>query len=118
MTISSLHATAFFSEIVKNNFVWTVKDENGFPAPVSANRIRSLPFWSSYNRVCKIISIVPAYKVFTPHQISLNEFINDWLPSLEKDKMNVGINWSGKKAVGYDMNPKDVLSRIKSLTSD
>lgn len=32
---------------------------------------------------------------------------------LEVDGLYVGVNWSGKRATGYDIKPKEVSERIK-----
>ena len=29
----------------------------------------------------------------------------EWLPELAKEKLSIGINWSGNKLVGYDYDP-------------
>lgn len=65
------------------------------------------------SRAEKIIKTVPAYSKFQSHEISLEDFINRWLTGLEKDGLNVSINWSGKRATGYDLKPNEVLKRIK-----
>jgi hypothetical protein len=38
----------------------------------------------------------------------------DWLSSLHRDGLLVGLDWSGKRAQGYDVNPADVR---RSLTA-
>jgi len=110
---SAAQATAFFREVSEKGVVWTIKDENGFPAPLGENGIRAMPFWSSKNRVLEIIKNVPAYKDFQPVEIKLTVFKERWLAGLTKDKFNVGVNWSGKCATGYDLNPADVSKNIE-----
>lgn len=69
-----------------------------------------MPFWSTLSRVRRIIRTVPAYRGFTPHAVSWDELRNRWLPGLEKDGLLVGVNWSGPRARGYDVNPADLRS--------
>jgi hypothetical protein len=64
-----------------------------------------MPFWSSRKRVEKIIETVAAYAGFQPVEITLDEFLAAWLTSLEKDGLRVGLNWSGPRARGYDLEP-------------
>jgi hypothetical protein len=67
-----------------------------------------MPFWSTRSRVERIIASVPAYAGFRPVEISLDEFQSHWLDGLEQDGLLVGINWSGARATGYDVEPRDV----------
>ncbi|ARU58334.1 hypothetical protein OLMES_4326 [Oleiphilus messinensis] len=60
-----------------------------------------------------IINNVPAYKNSKPIELSLSVFKERWLPGLEKDNYNVGVNWSGKRATGYDKSPSEVLKNIE-----
>ncbi|MGO7697062.1 hypothetical protein [Rhizobium leguminosarum] len=36
-----------------------------------------------------------------------------WLSGLKRDVLAVGINWSVKRAIGYDMTPENVRTRIE-----
>jgi hypothetical protein len=36
------------------------------------------------------------------------------LPGLAQDSLLVGVNWSGKRATGYDLKPDEVQEKIKS----
>lgn len=112
MSQSSAQYHAFIKEILDNQTVWTVKDEQGYPTSTNLIGETSLPFWSLKSRTEKIIENVPAYKSFQPHEITLDEFVNRWLPGMEEDGLNVGVNWSGSKAIGYDIKPKDLIERV------
>ncbi|WP_408638375.1 DUF2750 domain-containing protein [Paenibacillus aestuarii] len=56
---------------------------------------------------------VPAYSNFKPHEITLEDFLRKWLTGLEKDGLYTGVNWSGKRATGYDCKPNEIAVRIK-----
>lgn len=112
MTVSAAQAAAFFDEIVANDAVWTICDDAGFPAPKTASGERSMPFWSLESRARKIIDQVSAYHGFQPHRLELDEFLGQWLSGLEEDGLRVGLNWSGKRATGYDYTPAEVRARI------
>ena len=49
---------------------------------------------------------IPAYAGFRPKELTLEEFQTRWLDGLERDGLLVGINWSGDRAVGYDVEPR------------
>lgn len=115
MSISSIQYHKFYQETLKSSKVWTIKDKKGFPAPLSKDGNRSMPFWSSKVRVVNLIEKSEAYSKFEVFEINLDEFINKWIPGLIKDKLLIGINWSGKKATGYDIDPKSLKDNFEIL---
>jgi hypothetical protein len=113
MSIAAAHAHEFYKQVAKNNKVWTVRDEGGFPAPKNSEGIRVQPFWSSLSRVAKVIKNVPAYNGFEPYEIDWESFRDKWLPGLKKDGLLIGVNWSGEKAMGYDLDSDSVKKAIE-----
>ena len=113
MSQSASQAAAFYRQVAKEGKVWTVRDSGGFPAPISSSGQRAQPFWSSLTRVEKIIKTVPAYAAFEPYVISWDDFAKKWVPGLTHDKILVGVNWSGLRAVGYDLEPETVKKAVE-----
>ena len=113
MSQAASQAHAFYRDVAKHRTVWTIKDKDGFPAPKNASGQRSQPFWSSCSRVKKIIASVPAYADFSPFEITWDDFCSNWVPGLEQDNMQVGVNWSGPRALGYDMPARDVQRNVE-----
>ena len=113
MSISAAHSAAFFKEAIKSQSVWTIRDAGGIPTSTNQDGETAMPFWSSRKRALKITNTVPAYKGFGPEEISLEAFVTRWLPGLKGDGLRAGINWAGKFATGYDMDPDHVISRLK-----
>lgn len=74
-----------------------------------------MPFWSSKSRVDRIIKNVPAYQNFEPVEVDLTEFYDHWLQELKSEKQLVGVNWSGKNAVGYDLDPEIFIKWIDHI---
>jgi hypothetical protein len=109
---SAAQWSAFIEEIIKHGKVWTIKDDGGIPTSTNIDGETSMPFWSLKSRAEKIIENVPAYSGFEPYEIKFDEYLNKWLKGLEKDGLYLGVNWSGKRATGYDKNPKEVFERI------
>lgn len=74
-------------------------------------------FWgpSAAILVKRIIKNVPAYGIFEPYELTWEEFLTTWVPDLKKSGIKVGLNWSGKGAVGYDMEPDDVVANVNHL---
>lgn len=116
MSTAAAQAAHFFDEVINHGFVWTIRDDGGFPPPANSSGERAMPFWSLESRAQKTIGSIDAYGNFTPHRLTLREFTNRWLPGLAKDGILVGVNWSGDRATGYDMKPEAVRARIGSVT--
>ncbi|MFT3727256.1 MAG: DUF2750 domain-containing protein [Terricaulis sp.] len=115
MTQAASQAAAFYRDIAKSRSVWTVRDSGGFPAPKTPSGRRAQPFWSSRSRVEKIIATAPAYAAFEAFEISWDEFCRAWVPGLTKDGLLVGVNWSGARALGYDIEPLDVQRNVEAV---
>ena len=109
----SADTAAFYRDVAACRRVWTVKDDRGFPAPRSSTGVRAQPFWSSLPRVQRIIGRVPAYSGFRPYEITWDEFRDHWIPLLIRDGMRVGVNWSGRRAAGFDLDPAFVQKWIE-----
>ncbi|RJP71724.1 MAG: DUF2750 domain-containing protein [Comamonadaceae bacterium] len=115
MSQSSSQAWAFYREVAASATLWTVKDAGGYPAPLTAEGRRAQPFWSSRSRAETVISEVPAYSGFVPDAISWEKFCASWVDGLERDGMLVGVNWSGPRATGFDMEPSELRRYVQAL---
>jgi hypothetical protein len=92
--------------------VWTLRDDGGYPAPMNREGVRAQPFWSSRKRVEKVVARVPAYSGFAVVEITLETFLDKWLPSLEANGLRVGVNWSGPRATGYDIEASSLRTAL------
>jgi hypothetical protein len=79
---------------------------------------RAQPFWSSQSRVERIVKTVAAYSGFEPYEVSWGDFCKNWVPQLIKDDLLVGVNWSGKRAVGYDIEPQNLVRSVEAVTEN
>ena len=111
MSVSAAQAEAFYQEVLRLGQVWAIRDEAGFPAPMTPEG-RAMPFWSARSRAIKVIENVDAYEGFEPVGLTLDEWRRRWLPGLAKDGIRVGLNWSGARAVGYDLDPDAVEDNL------
>lgn len=109
---SASQAHAFYRDVARNRVLWTCRDDGGFPQPKTSFGGRAQPFWSSLSRVQRIIKKVPAYGIFVPFELTWDEFTTQWVPDLKEWGVKVGVNWSGKGAVGYDIEPDDVVANV------
>jgi hypothetical protein len=109
---SASQAAAFCRDVASAGAVWTIRDAGGFPAPKNSEGRRAQPFWSSRSRAERIIATVPAYSGFSVVEIAWTEFAERWIPGLARDRILVGVNWSGARATGYDVEPEEVLANV------
>lgn len=114
MSQAASQAWAFYREVAKTRVVWTVRDGGGFPAPMTSSGKRAQPFWSSRSRVEKIIKTVAAYSGFEPYEISWKDFCTEWVPDFVRDHLLIGVNWSGEHAVGYDIEPEQLVRSVEA----
>src|SRR5262245_60102378 len=110
---SASQAHAFYRDVAKGRVLWTCRDDGGFPQPKASFGGRAQPFWSSLSRVQRIIKTVPDYGIFVPYELTWDEFVTQWVPDLKEWGVKVGVNWSGNGAVGYDMEPDDVVANVQ-----
>ena len=118
MSISSAQASAFYKEVAESGVVWGIKDSGGFPAPHGTEDKRAMPFWSSRSRAQAVIENVSAYEGFEPVAIPWTEFCERWVPGLSKDGLLAGINWSGKRATGFDIHPSELQENVEALRNN
>ncbi|GAA5026389.1 DUF2750 domain-containing protein [Actinopolymorpha pittospori] len=112
MSVAAAQASAFYEEFLTNGQVFALRDDAGFPAPLNSEGVRAMPFWSKRSRAEKIIANVPAYSGMEPVEIPGQDWLEKWLPGLEKDGLLVGLNWSGVRAIGYDLTVADVQRNL------
>jgi hypothetical protein len=109
MSLSGAHRAAFRREAPEEDRVWSLRDDRGFPAPKDAAGHRALPFWSKASRAVRVVGQVPVYGQFDIVEIRLDDWLERWLPWLQRDGLLVGVNWAGARATGYDVTPTQVV---------
>ena len=108
-------ATAFREEVTTAGAVWTLEDDHGVPTPPGDAGRRAMPFWSSRSRGERAIRTNASWSGCRPRQISVAEFRQRWLPGMRRDGLLVGVNWSGERLTGYDVEPSDVEGWLADL---
>ena len=118
MSQAASQAWAFYRDVAQNRKVWTVRDEGDFLAPKTSGGSRAQPFWSSLSLVQRIIRTVPAYGSCEPYEVSWEDFCAKWVPGLVRDGINIGVNWSGPRAVGFDIAADRVRQSVEALIKE
>jgi len=118
MSQGASQAWAFYREVAKTRVLWPVRDAGGYPAPMTSSGKRAQPFWSSRSRVERTIASVPAYGAFEPAEISWDDFCKKWVPNFVRDGIFVGVNWSGPRLRGYDLEPERAQQSVQALINE
>lgn len=103
----------FIEDALETGCVWGLENAEGWAlCPSEANDdIDVMPFWSQpeYAQVhCK-----DEWSDYKPVPISLEEFLDEWLPGTHEDVLLIGINWN-EDMEGVEIEPLDLLEDIDS----
>ena len=115
MSLSAAHTAAFRREVPREGRVWSIRDTVGHPAPRDVTGRRAMPFWSKATRAERVVGAVPAYRGFDVVAIPVDDWLDSWLPGLQRDGLLVGVNWAGTRATGFDMAPTQVAGWFAEL---
>jgi hypothetical protein len=115
MSLSAAHSAAFRREVPREGRVWTIRDGTGHPAPRDPAGRRAMPFWSKASRARRVVGAVPAYRDFAVVEIPVGDWLDSWLPGLQRDGLLVGVNWAGARATGFDLAPAQVAGWFTEL---
>jgi hypothetical protein len=116
MSQSGAQAAAFFREVAEHRLVWSVRDDQGSPAPVTSSGKRAVPYWSSEGRAQRAARIWG--QGLRPVSVSMETWRTAELPKLAEADCRVGINWSGTRLVGWDFTVDEVLNRLAHALRD
>ncbi|WP_028448302.1 DUF2750 domain-containing protein [Chitinibacter tainanensis] len=105
---------AFFTTVAQQQQLWSIKDEVGFPAPMTTAGYRSMPFWASAERAEEEIAAVAAFAGFAPVAVDWAQFCAQWVPALTQDGVLAGVNWSASQPVGEDIPASELEARVNA----
>ncbi|WP_446218142.1 DUF2750 domain-containing protein [Micromonospora sp. IBHARD004] len=118
MSIAGAHAAAFRREVSADRQVWTLLEDDSYIAPHKPDGTRAMPFWSKGSRAKLVVDQVAAHRGLTIASFALEPWLTELLPWLAEQSVLVGVNWSGGRAVGYDVPATDVLDWFASPGAD
>ncbi|MGW0998353.1 DUF2750 domain-containing protein [Streptomyces sp. NPDC002523] len=110
MSQSGSQAAAFFRDVRQSGVVWRVRDDEGTPAPLSADGTRSLPFWSTSARAQRAATIWG--NGLRVESMPLESWRDRELPDAAREGFKIGVNWSGPRLVGWSFTPAEALNRL------
>src|SRR5688500_12415779 len=111
MGFSSLQYDTFREQVVREGKAYTFTDEEDLLIYRTATG-ETVPFWSSRSRVETVQKRFPKYRQW---QIAEIEFRDFWrhLDQLEREGIQVGVNWSGKQLEGYSVPVADLREALR-----
>lgn len=112
MSVSAMQAARFYEEVVCANKVFTFDDGDGLDI-YTIHGQEVTPFWSSRTRLLKIQATHPKYAGRQIKEESMSAFMEETLPMLEKEGIQVGVKWSGPRLAGYDMPVADLRKNLQ-----
>jgi hypothetical protein len=101
MTIAAAQYDKFKEQIVTGERVFAFTDARDLLVyPIEGSE--TVPFWSSCERLETIQQRLPKYRKWEITEMSFTDF---WrrLDKLEREKIQVGTNWSGARLLGYNV---------------
>ena len=104
--------------MAQNRRLWCCQSPDGAPQTSTARGRRAQPFWSSLPRVNQIIRRAPAYGTFVPQEMSWEEFQAQRIPELMASNTKVGLNWTGRRAAGYELEPQDLVANVQQCIAE
>lgn len=110
MSQSGSQAAAFFRDVRQSRVVWLVQNDDGSPTHLSADGMRSLPFWSTAARAQRAAQIWGSG--LRVQSMPLDTWCEQVLPDAARDGLVIGINWSGPRLVGWSFTTMEIHNRL------
>ncbi len=101
----------FVRRVREARIVWALRSEAGWcTSPSLDHADRSvIPFWS--DRAYAARCAKDEWAEYEPAEISLERFVEAWLPGMHRDGYLVGTNWSGN-LTGLEVEPAELISAL------
>jgi hypothetical protein len=101
----------FLQDAIDTGVVWGIavgEDDNlEFALCSSADdeAVDVMPFWS--REAFAKEACVDEWAIYQPHAIDVDDFIDNWLPGMQKDGLLAGVNWN-RDLEGIEIEPLEL----------
>ncbi len=104
----------FLREVVEHGQVWALRDEGGWALTESeeAAGVMVLPVWSAAEAAAA--AATGPWGIYAATAITLDEFLELWLPGLEGDGDLVGVNWD-EALEGIEIPPLELQADLEAV---
>ena len=103
----------FIVEALATGCVWGLEAADGWALCPSEKYADTdvMPFWSQPEFAKALCA--GEWSNYKPVALSLDEFLEDWLPGMHEDVYLVGVNWD-QDLEGLEIEPLDLLEEIEN----
>lgn len=108
---------SFTADVISTDKVWGLKGEDGWAVceSIEFEETDVLLFFATEEAAAKLC--VDEWQAYEPASLTLDEFLQDWLPGMHEDNAMVGIQWDADLD-GPELEPADVDSAFARLLSE
>lgn len=107
---SAKRSSHFVGKVADWEQLWGVRNEEGWLVPVMPNGMEYFPVWPHPEFAQKIAD--RHFPGHTATEISLNDFLSQWLPTFEADGVKVAV-FPNEEWVFWVMEPEDLAESLK-----
>lgn len=107
----------FINEVLSSGRIWGLQADDGWAVcdSIEFEETEVFPFWSTEADAARHCD--GPWKVYRAAAISLEEFLEDWLPGMHEDGALAGPNWDSE-LTGLEIEPADLAARLGATASD
>ena len=104
----------FMERVLESGSVFTVQQGKDFV--IFSNGVNEVvPFWSSRYRVERVQQFHEKYRAYTCSELSLPEFLQKALPTLDQEGAQIGIDWAEEDLNGGVLSVQELLESFQSF---
>ena len=111
MSVAAANARKFYEQVVAERRVFTFVDDGSYLV-FKIGGAEVIPFWSHRSHLDSVQEFDPKFLSYEPDEISLEDFLAKTLPQLDREKIRVGVNWSGSRLTGYDLTVDELKRNL------
>ncbi len=102
----------FFEDALATGCIWGLQSPDGWALCASERYQNSevMPFWSQPEYAQ--IHCVDDWQHYEVVPVSLEEWLDEWLPGMHDDVILVGVNWN-EALEGLEVEPLDILQEFE-----
>jgi hypothetical protein len=104
----------FIRTVADAQEVWLLETEGGFPLSIEMEPGSLVyPAWPEKEFAEAAARERPGWGLTTATSRPLDEFMERWLPGMQRDGTKVGVFWAGADLIGIDVEPDVLLQDLK-----
>ena len=104
----------FVERVIESQTVWGLKSEEGYATSESNEYedVEVIPFWSD-KAYAKALA-KDEWESFEPTEMSLSDFLENWLVGMSNEGIIVGTNWD-QNLFGKEIEPLELALEISTI---